>query len=234
MRYKNVPKHLGIIMDGNRRFAKKLLLKPWKGHEWGSDKLEKVLEWCQEYDIRELTLYTFSVQNFNRPKEEFNYLMDIFLENFNKLKNDKRLFTEKIKINVIGRLWMFPERVRDKLYEIMELTKDNDEYTINFAMAYGGKEEVIDAARKIAEKVKSGELDIESINEEVFRDNLYLDSDPDLIIRTGGEKRSSNFLAFQGAYSEFIFLDKMWPELEKEDFVACIAEYSSRKRRFGK
>jgi len=230
----NVPKHLGIIMDGNRRFAKRLMVKPWKGHEWGAKKLANVLEWCEEFDIKEITLYTFSVQNFNRPKDEFNYLMTIFAENFDKIKTDKRIFENKIRINVIGRLWLFPERIQKKMKEIMELTKDHDKYIINFAMAYGGREEVIDATIKIAEKVKNGEIDIKDINEEVFQNNLYMKSEPDLIIRTGGEKRSSNFLAFQSAYSEYLFIEKMWPEFEKEDFIACIQDYSNRKRRFGK
>jgi len=234
MAHNNVPKHLGIIMDGNRRFAKRIMIKPWKGHEWGAQKLAKVLLWSSEYGIKELTLYAFSIQNFNRPKDEFDFLMNVFKENFDKLKEDKRIFRNKIKINVIGRLWMFPEDVQERMYKIMELTKKHKRYIINFAMAYGGREEVIDAATRIAEQVKTGKLNIKDINEDVFRNNLYLKSEPDLIIRTGGENRTSNFLAFQGAYSEYMFIDKMWPEFEKEDFVACIKEYSKRKRRFGK
>jgi len=228
-----LPRHLGIIMDGNRRFAKKLMLKPWKGHEWGAQKLASVLEWCQEYNIKELTLYTFSVQNFSRPTDEFNYLMEVFAENFDNLKNDPRINENGIRINVIGRISMFPKHIQDKMYEIMELTKNNDKHIINFAMAYGGQEEVIDATIKIAQKIKEGTLDVKDINKEVFENNLYMKSEPDLIIRTGGEKRSSNFLAFQSAYSEYIFLEKMWPEIEKEDFVSCIEEFKNRKRRFG-
>jgi tritrans,polycis-undecaprenyl-diphosphate synthase [geranylgeranyl-diphosphate specific] len=229
-----VPRHIGIIMDGNRRFSKRLMLKPWKGHEWGVQKLQSILEWCQEYDIKELTLYTYSIQNFNRPKEEFDFLMKLFEENFERLKDDQRIFENKIRINVIGRLWMFPESLQEKLSSIMEKTKGHDGYIINLAMAYGGQEEVIDAAKRIAELVKDGKLDVKDINEQVFKDSLYLKDEPDLIIRTGGEKRVSNFLSFQSAYSEFIFLDKLFPELEKEDFVECLAEYSNRQRRFGK
>ncbi len=234
MRIETVPNHIGIIMDGNRRFAKRLMAKPWQGHEWGAKKLEQVLSWCQEYKIKEITIYTFSMQNFNRPKKEFDFLMKLFSENFNKLKDDKRIYENKIRINVIGRLWLFPEHVRNSLYEIMELTKDHDKHIVNFAMAYGGQEEVIDAAIKIAEKVKKGELDIKDINEEVFKKNLYTPDEPDLIIRTGGEKRVSNFMSYQGAYSEYIFVEKMWPDLEKEDFAMCLEEYAERKRRFGK
>jgi tritrans,polycis-undecaprenyl-diphosphate synthase [geranylgeranyl-diphosphate specific] len=234
MKITKVPNHIGIIMDGNRRFARRLMAKPWQGHEWGTKKLEEVLSWCKEYEIHEITLYTFSIQNFNRPKKEFDFLMKIFSDNFDRLKDDKRIFENKIRINVIGRLSMFPEIVREKIDRIMELTKGHKGYIVNFAMAYGGQEEVIDAAIKIAEKVKTGELDIRQINADVFKENLYLPDEPDLIIRTGGEKRTSNFLAFQGAYSEYIFIEKMWPELEREDFVTCLAEYSERKRRFGK
>jgi tritrans,polycis-undecaprenyl-diphosphate synthase [geranylgeranyl-diphosphate specific] len=230
----DVPRHIGIIMDGNRRFAKRLMVKPWKGHEWGAKKLANVLEWCQEYDIKELTVYTFSIQNFDRPKEEFDFLMEIFANNFEQIKQDKRIFEHKIRVNVIGRTWMFPEHVQKKIKDIMDLTKDHDKYVINFAMAYGGREEVIDATRKIAALAKEGKIDIDDINEDVFKKNLYLSSEPDLIIRTGGEHRTSNFLAFQGAYSEFVFVDKMWPEFEKEDFVACLEQYSQRGRRFGK
>lgn len=221
-------------MDGNRRFAKRLMIKPWKGHEWGAQKLTDVFEWCEEFSIKELTLYTFSVQNFDRPPKEFDYLMKIFFENFDNLKTDKRIYENQIRINVIGRTWMFPQKIQDKMNEIMNLTKNHDKYILNFAMAYGGREEVIDATIKIAQLVKDGTLDIKDINEESFKDYLYLKSEPDLIIRTGGESRTSNFLAFQSAYSEYIFIDKMWPEFEKEDFSACITEYNDRKRRFGK
>ena len=221
-------------MDGNRRFARRLVAKPWKGHEWGTKKLEKVFEWCQEYKIKELTLYTFSIQNFDRPKEEFNYLMDLFARNFDILKDDKRIYDNNIKINVIGRLWMFPENIQKKIQEIMDRTKNHKKHIINFAMPYGGREEVIDAATKIAKAVKEGKLDIKDINEEVFKNNLYLKDEPELIIRTGGEQRTSNFLAFQGVYSEYLFVDKMWPEFEKKDFINCLEEYTNRKRRFGK
>jgi tritrans,polycis-undecaprenyl-diphosphate synthase [geranylgeranyl-diphosphate specific] len=229
-----VPKHIGIIMDGNRRFSKKLMLKPWNGHEWGAKKVEKLFSWCQEFCIKELTLYTFSIQNFNRPKKEFDYLMKIFKDNFDKLIDDKRLEENKIRINIIGRIYMFPKDVQERLNRIMEQTKNNNNYIINFAMAYGGREEVIDATKKVAEQIKDGTLNIEDINEETFSKNLYCAHQPDLIIRTGGDRRTSNFLSFQSAYSEWLFIDKMWPEFEKEDFEDAIKNYSERQRRFGK
>ena len=232
MDFEKVPKHIGIILDGNRRFAKRLMLKPYKGHEYGAEKIEKLLEWCKELGIKEITLYCFSIENFNRPKNEFEYLMNLFKEEFTKLKDDPRI--KDIKVNFIGRLNMFPKNVRDSMNVLIENTKSNKPYTINFAMAYGGRAVVIDATRKIAEQVKNGKLDVDKINEEVFEKNLYTASEPDLIIRTSGEKRTSGFLIYQGAYAELIFVDKMWPEFEKEDLINAIKEYSNRERRFGK
>ncbi len=227
-----VPKHLGIILDGNRRFAKRLMLKPQMGHEWGYEKIKRVMEWCQEYNIQELTLYTFSIENFNRPKEEFDYIMKLFERAFTELKNEKERI-KNIQINFIGRLKMFPEKVQKAMKELMEETKGNSPFRLNFAMAYGGRAEIIDAVKKIAEQVKEKKLNVEEINENVFAQNLYLDSDPDLIIRTS-EKRLSGFLTWQSVYSEIIFVDKLWPEFEKEDFLACLSEYQERERRFGK
>ena len=235
MEIENVPKHIGIVLDGNRRFAKKLMMKPWKGHEWGAGKLEKLIEWAVEYKIKELTLYTLSVQNFfSRPKEELSYLIDLFKKETRKLQSDERIKEYKIRIKFIGRLNLFDDELHGLMKNVMEKTRNNNNLIINFAMAYGGQEEVIDAVKKISEQVKKGNLDIDKINEESFKDFLYMKDSPELIIRTGGEKRTSNFLPYQGAYSEWIFLDKMWPEFEKEDFVECIKEYSGRQRRFGR
>jgi len=232
-----VPKHVGIIMDGNRRFAKKLLMKPWMGHEWGAKKVHKILDWSQELGIKEITFYAFSVQNFNRPKKEFDYLMDIFCKEFDGLmqpEKQKELTEKGIRLNFIGRLQMFPEKVHSKMLKLMEMTAQNKGYNVNFAMAYGGREEVLDAVHKIANQIAKGELDIESINEETFARNLYLNSDPDLVIRTGGERRTSNFLTWQSTYSELLFIEKGWPEIEKKDYLLAIQEYSERERRFGR
>ena len=227
-----VPRHIAIILDGNRRFAKRLMLKPWKGHDYGEKKVEKLLEWCKELRIEELTLYALSIENFSRPKKEFNYLMRIFEETFDKLKDDKRV--EDIKINFIGRIWMLPQNIKEKIKDIEEKTKNNTPYKLNIALAYGGRAEIIDATKKISEEIKKGALDIDKINEDVFKKNLYMNSEPDLIRRTGGEKRISGFLLWQGSYAELFFIDKMWPEFEKEDFVKAIEEYNKRERRFGK
>ncbi len=228
------PGHVGIILDGNRRFSKKLMLKPFMGHEWGAKKIEKLFDWCKELDIKELTLFTFSIENFDRPKEEFDYLMNLFNREFEKIKDDKRIYENKIKIRFIGRLWMFPENLQEKMKFLMERTKDHNDFIINFAMAYGGRAEILDAARKIVEKIEKGELKSGEVDEKMFREHLYLDSDPDLIIRTG-ESRLSGFLLWQASYSELIFLtDVLWPEFSKEHFISCINEYKKRQRRFGK
>lgn len=231
-----VPRHIAIILDGNRRFAKRLMMKPWMGHEWGAKKVIALLEWLNDFDVKELTLYTFSIQNFNRPKEEFDYIMSLAEKEFGEIISNKSgdINRNGIRINFIGRLGMFPQGVQDKMRTLMELTKNNKEHVVNFAMAYGGREEIIDATRKIAEQIKRGELDINGINEEVFAKNLYFSSEPDIIIRTGGERRTSNFLMFQAPYSEWFFLEKSWPEFEKEDLVKVMEEYESRERRFGK
>lgn len=232
--FEKIPKHVALILDGNRRFAKKLMLKPWMGHEWGAKKLEQLLEWCRELDIKEVTLYVFSWENFNRPKEEFDYLMNLFEKEFQRSKTDPRIKEQGVRINVLGRLWRFPEHVQKAAHELMEATKNNTNYIVNFAMGYGGRQEVIDAVKKISEKVSSGELDINAINEEVFAKELYMTSEPDLIIRTGGEQRTSNFLLWQSPYSEWFFIEKTWPELEKTDFLSCIEQFAQRERRFGK
>ncbi|HLC55314.1 MAG TPA: polyprenyl diphosphate synthase [Candidatus Nanoarchaeia archaeon] len=225
---------MAIILDGNRRFAKRLMLKPWKGHEWGREKIENVLEWCREYGIHELTLYVLSLENFNRPKEEFDYLMDVFRKEFDELLKDKRVMERNIRINAIGRISMLPEDLQKKVKEIMEKTKNNDGYIVNFAIAYGGRAEVVDAVRKVAEEIKQGTLDVDRINEEIFANHLYMKSEPDLIIRTA-ETRLSGFLLWQGSYSELIFLpDVLWPEFDKKHFVQCLEEYQIRQRRFGK
>lgn len=233
----NELRHIGVIVDGNRRFAKKLMLQPWKGHEWGAEKFRKFTEWCFDLGIEEVTAYLFSIQNFNRPKDEFDYLMNIFRNEIKMLLEPEKLKEMKekgIRIMFIGRQHMFPKDLQELQNKAMEATKDNKPRRVNFAMAYGGREEIIDAVQKIALEAKEGKITPEQINEELFEKHLWLNSDPDLIIRTGGEQRTSNFLPWQSTYSELIFIEKFWPEIEKEDLVACIENYKSRERRFGK
>jgi tritrans,polycis-undecaprenyl-diphosphate synthase [geranylgeranyl-diphosphate specific] len=237
MSEEKVPRHIGVILDGNRRFAKKLMLKPWMGHEWGAKKIRQFLEWSRELGVQEVTAYCFSMQNFNRPKEEFDFLMDIFAKEFNELSSpeeSEKLRKNGVRINFIGRIGMFPGKVQEGMKKLMEITKENKPYVVNFAMAYGGREEVVDAVKKLGEDIKAGKVDINKLNEEMFGKYLYLNSDPDLIIRTGGDHRTSNFLPWQGIYSEWFFVEKTWPEMEKEDLAKVIKEYAQRERRFGK
>ena len=229
----NEVRHVGIVPDGNRRFSKRLMQVPWKGHEYGAKKIEELMDWSREFGIKELTIYTFSIQNFDRPKQEFDYLMKIFKEEFNRIKDDPELCKKGLKINFIGRIHMFPVDVQKAMNELMEKTKNNSKYIINFAMAYGGREEIIDATKKIATLIKNGKLEVENIDEELFKKNLYLESEPDIIIRTS-ESRLSGFLPWQSTYSEIVFLpDLLWPEFKKEHFVKCIEDFKNRDRRFG-
>jgi len=230
----DVPKHLGIILDGNRRFAKRLMLEPWKGHEYGAEKVRKVLDWCREYGIKKVTLYSFSIKNFNRPKIEFDFLMDLFKKEFESLENDKDLIENGIKVRFIGRINMFPKDVYDVMQRVMEKTINNSKFEVNFAMAYGGREELVDAITKISEKINAGEIRPDQISEDLISQNLGLKDNIDLVIRTSGEHRTSGFFIWQSDYAEYAFVDKFWPEFEKEDFVKILQNYSERERRFGK
>jgi len=230
MNKNSTPQNIGIIMDGNRRFSKRLMMKPWKGYEYGAKKIEEILKWCREFKIKELTLYAFSIENFDRPKEEFDYLMNLFREEFERLKNDKNIMKEGIRINFIGRINMFTGEIQEKMRAIIEKTKNNTKFVLNLAMAYGGRAEIVDATKKIAEAVKQGKLDINNINESVFRKNIYLKNEPDLIIRTGGEKRISGFLSWQGSDAILHWTDHLWPEFSKEDFRLAIEDYKRARK----
>jgi tritrans,polycis-undecaprenyl-diphosphate synthase [geranylgeranyl-diphosphate specific] len=228
------PKHIAIILDGNRRFAKKLMLEPWKGHEYGKEKVSKLLEWCRAEGVKELTLYAFSLQNFNRPKEEFEYLMKLFRQGYEEFFEDQRIMDNKICIKVIGRYHLLPSDIVQKIEKIMDKTKDNNEFFLNIALAYGGREEITDAVKRLLVDFSNQEFKIDKIDESLVKRYLDLESEPDIIIRTGGEKRTSNFLPWQSIYSEWFFLDKTWPEFEREDLIQILQEYSDRDRRFGK
>ncbi|MEM4271794.1 MAG: polyprenyl diphosphate synthase [Candidatus Pacearchaeota archaeon] len=246
-------KHVGIILDGNRRFAKRLMLEPWRGHELGFEKLKKIYEWCKELDIKELTLYCFSMQNFDRPKIEFDYLMDIFERAGNEAAEDPAVHANKIRFRLAGRPWLFPERVQKALNRAVEATKNYNDFVINLCFAYGGREEIMDGMKKMLKDIKEGkikgeyieffektETDVKDIKADdakfqtFFSKYLDIGNDLDIIIRTGGDKRTSNFLPWQSIYAELFFLDKFWPEFEKEDLIKVLEEYGQRERRFGK
>ena len=223
-----VPKHIAIILDGNRRYAKKLGLQPWKGHEFGLRKLEKLFGWCIELGIKEVTLYCFSTENFKRAKREINYLFSLFCKEFNSINDGKGIFRDKVRVNVIGRIEMFSKEMRKAMLEAVEKTKKNNKLVVNFALAYGGRQEITDAVRKI---LKSN---INAIDDNTITRYLYLKSEPDIVIRPGGEVRTSNFLTWQSVYSEWFFVNKLWPEFTKKDLEKCVDEFNKRERRFGK
>lgn len=230
-----VPHHVAIIMDGNRRYAKDFGLMVSEGHDKGRQKLEDVLEWCMEIGVRMLTVYAFSTENVGRPKEEVDVLMRMFVENFRRLGDEPRVHKHKIRVRVLGQRELLPEDLREAIEYAERRTEGYDQYFFNLAVGYGGREEILQAIRKVAEAVKEGRLDIEDIDEKKFAEFLYTKDmpDPDLILRTSGEERISNFLLWQLAYSELYFSDIYWPGFRKIDFLRAVRSYQLRQRRFG-
>jgi len=230
-----VPKHVAVIMDGNRRFAEEMGLGTFEGHQAGKDKLEEMLNWCMELNIKVLTVFAFSTENLVRDDKEVDYLMNMFEENFKTLAEDPRVHKNRIRVRVIGQKSSLPEGIRKAIDYAESKTKDYDSYFFNLAVAYGGREEILHAIKNIATKVKAGDMRIEDINEDSFSKMLYTKDlpDPDLILRTSGEERISNFLLWQLAYSEFYFTDVYWPGLRKIDFLRAIRSFQRRARRYG-
>jgi len=223
------PKHIAIILDGNRRFAKHLMLEPWKGHEYGKEKVEELLDYATNLGIKEMTFYALSCENIkSRPRIELEFLYKIFKEFFKNI-NKQKIQENNIRVKFIGELFLLPQDLQEQCKQLEQQTKDNNNFKVNFAIAYGGRQELAEAVRKIIKN----KIQPENLTEQTIQDSLYLSSEPDLIIRTGGEKRTSNFLPWQSTYSEWFFLDKTWPEFEQEDLVECIQEFKQRKRNFG-
>ncbi|MBN2102390.1 MAG: di-trans,poly-cis-decaprenylcistransferase [Candidatus Aenigmarchaeota archaeon] len=232
------PYHIAIIPDGNRRFAKRLMLQPWKGHEWGAEKLKKVLDWCKKTDTKMITFYSLSLENIERrPKKEINYIYDIFRKELKDIivNEDNYTHKNKARISCFGNFEVLPDDIVDLINGVEKRTKGYNNYYLNLAIAYGGKQEITDTVRKIAGKVYRGEISARDIDEKEIINNLHTNGfpDPDMIIRTGGEKRMSNFLPLQSAYSELFFIDTLWPEMTEKEFRKAVKEYSERKRRFG-
>jgi len=223
-----VPHHLGIILDGNRRWANERNLSPFEGHKKGSEVVQKAITWCKERGIKILTLFVFSTENWSRPKEEINYLMKLLKQIFAK-KNVDKTHKENIKIRIIGQTDRFGKSFQGAIKNVEELTKNNNGMVLNFALSYGGRAEIVQAIKNIIKN----KIPPEKINEEVIKDNLWT-SDVDLVIRTGKEQRISNFLIWQTAYSELYFPQKYWPDFTEQDLDEAIAEYNQRQRRFGK
>lgn len=229
----NMPKSIAIIMDGNRRWARKKGLEPKLGHKEGAKTLEKIVRYANKIGLEYITVYAFSTENWKRTKDEVGALM-LLLQNYLD-DYSKRADTENIKVKVLGDISALSEGMQKSINKCMERTKNNTGVTFNIAINYGGRDEIVKAVRKISEQVKEGKINIEDINEQLISDNLYTagEPDPDLLIRTSGELRTSNFLPWQIVYSEFVFVEKNWPDFEEKDLDEAIEIYQKRNRKFG-
>ncbi|MCI4434838.1 MAG: di-trans,poly-cis-decaprenylcistransferase [Thermoplasmata archaeon] len=230
-----MPEHVAVIMDGNRRYAMDLGLDPIQGHYMGKEKLYEFLNWCIELKIKVVTVYAFSTENFKRSSREVEALMKLFEESIDREMKEGRIHREMVKVRIIGRRDLLPENLKKKVEEIEEATKNYNRYILNLAIGYGGREEILKAIRDISREVLEGRITPEKIDEEVVRKHLYTGDipDPDLILRTSGEERISNFLLWQMAYSELYFADVYWPSFSKIDFLRAILSYQRRSRRYG-
>ncbi len=229
-----IPQHIAIIMDGNARWAKSKNLPLKVGHKIGSENVRKIAEHCIELGVKNLTVYAFSSENWNRPEEEVNYLMkllDDYLE-----KETKPLIEKDIKILISGNLEKLPQSTQDKIAAIELQTKNNKSLTLNVAFSYGSRQEIVDTAKKLALEVSQGKISVEQISEQSFSKNLYNPEipDPDLLIRTAGDLRLSNFLLWQLAYAEFYFTKTYWPDFGKKHLLQAISDFNKRERRYGK
>ena len=231
-----MPKHVAIIMDGNRRYTRvQGNMEVTRGHELGVDTLEKVLDWSIDLGIEIVTAYAFSTENFNRSEKEVKGLMDLFVKNFKRIVNHEKIHRNKVRVKVVGRIDLLPDDVREAIKEAEDATKDYHDRLFNLAIGYDGRLEIVDAVKKIYQKIEAGELSIDDVDEKLINDNLYTEglADPNLIIRTSGEERLSGFLLWQSSYSELYFCDSLWPELRKIDYLRAIRDYQARDRRFG-
>ncbi len=229
-----LPSHLGIIMDGNGRWAKKRLLNRVKGHEKGTQTVRSIVTIARELGIGMLTLYAFSTENWARPKIEVKALM-MLLKKF--IVSEREDFSKNnIRVNIIGQKHRLPKDVQKEIDITLDLTKNNDKMVLNLALSYGSREEITNAVKLIAQKIESKELDPNDITQDLISNHLYTKTmpDPDLIIRTSGENRLSNFLMWQAAYSEIYISETLWPDFSKDEFIEILKNYQKRDRRFGK
>ena len=232
--FTHLPNHVAIIMDGNGRWAKKIGKKRAFGHENGTKSVRDCIDQSLRLGIKNLTLYVFSTENWNRPKFEVNALMNLLVYS---LENERvNLIENGIKLNVIGELETLKDKAKTKLKSIISETKSNKKLNLNLAISYGSKQEIVNVIREISNKVKNNIISSKNIDENIINEHLYTRNLPnvDLLIRTGGEKRISNFLLWQIAYAEMYFTDLLWPDFKKEDFIDALDDYQKRDRRFGK
>ena len=229
----NMPRHIAIIMDGNRRWARQRGKNASFGHREGAKTLEKIVRYANKIGLEYITVYAFSTENWKRAEDEVKALM-MLLQNYLD-DYSKRADTENIRVKILGDITALSDGMQKSILKCMERTKDNTGVTFNIALNYGGRDEIIKAVKKIAEDVKKDKVSIDDIDEEMISNNLYTAGmpDPDLLIRTSGELRLSNFLPWQVVYSEFLFIDKNWPDFEEEDLDNAIIEYQKRTRKFG-
>ena len=229
-----LPLHIAIIMDGNGRWAKKRGLPRTMGHKAGVEALKEIVRYSSEIGIKILTVYAFSTENWSRPKEEIDYLINNLLIEFLK-KEIRELNKNNVRLKILGDIKPLNKKTKDEIIRAVESTKHNMGLQFNIALNYGGRAEIVMAMKKIAEAISNGSISLKEIDEDLIEKNLYTagDKDPDLIIRTSGEERISNFLIWQGAYSELYFSKVLWPDFKKEDLMGAIIEYQNRERRYG-
>lgn len=229
---------MALILDGNRRWAQRHLVMPQNGHGKGADAVENLLDWCEELDIEIVTLYALSAENLRRGDAELAYIYQLIQVRLEKLLADPRIHRCKMRVKAIGRTELLPDPIKNVLKRLDEATKEYDSHFLNIALAYGGQYELVDAIRKICQKVICGDLDVSKIDRDEIESNLYTShlpqSSPDMILRTSGEKRLSGFLIWQSAYSELVFMDIFWPEFRKIDLMRAIRTFQERKRRLGR
>ena len=230
----NIPKHIAIIMDGNGRWAKSKGQERTFGHRNAISAVRNAIAACTKADVEYLTLYTFSTENWKRPEDEVTTLMTLLSESV--IKESDELMSKEIRMHVIGEIDKLPELVQEQLMNIEENKKNNSKTNLVLALSYGSQREILNAVKKIAQDVKQGKINVEDIDEKVFENHLYTKDFPpvDLLIRTSGEVRISNFLLWQIAYAELQFLDIYWPDFSEEDLFQCILNYQNKERRFGK
>ena len=233
MNTEKMPKHIAIIMDGNRRWAREKGLDPKQGHREGAKTLEKIVRYANKIDLEYITVYAFSTENWKRSEDEVGALMILlqkYLDDYSK-----RADTENIKVKVLGDITRLSEGMQKSIKKCMERTKNNTGVVFNIALNYGSRNEIVSAVKNIAYEVKNGNINVEDITEDTISNNLYTagEPDPDLLIRTSGELRLSNFLLWQLAYTEFLFVDKHWPDFSEEDIDMAIEVFQKRNRKFG-
>lgn len=232
----SLPRHIAVILDGNRRFARGLGISASKGHELGYENVELLMRWCWELGVRELTLFAFSTENFDRTKAEIDHLMELLRKGCLSLSTSAEIHENQVSVKAIGRLKELPGNLQDAIRVVEKKTRDYNRFHLNLAIAYGGRAEILDAVKNIYRKIESRKLKIEEIDETTISDNLYkVDmTEPDMIIRTSGEQRLSGFLLWQSAYSELYFTEANFPAFRKIDFLRAIRNFQNRHRRFGK